>query len=42
MINKNTRSFICGIKGYKLSKSEIKFLRKYKLIKKSTWKKIDG
>ena len=30
MINKNTRSFICGIKGYKLSKSEIKFLRKYK------------
>ena len=30
MINKNTRSFICGIKGYKLSKSEIEFLRKYK------------
>ena len=30
MINKNTRSFICGIKGYKLSKTEIKFLRKYK------------
>ena len=30
MINKNTRSFICGIKSYKLSKSEIKFLRKYK------------
>ena len=30
MINKNTRSFICGIKGYKLSKSETKFLRKYK------------
>ena len=30
MINKNTRSFICGIKSYKLFKSEIKFLRKYK------------
>ena len=30
MTNQNTRSFICGIKGYKLSKSETKFLRKYK------------
>lgn len=30
MINKNHRSFICGIKGQHLSKKEIKFLKKYK------------
>ena len=30
MINKNHRSFICGIKGFKLTKSEAKFIEKYK------------
>ena len=30
MINKNHRSFICGIKGLKLTKSEAKFIEKFK------------
>ncbi len=30
MINKNCRSFICGIKGLSLSKNEKSFLKKYK------------
>ena len=30
MINKNTRAFICGIKGKSLSSNEKKFLVKYK------------
>ena len=30
MIDKNHRSFICGVKGYHLSVREIKFLKKYK------------
>ena len=30
MINKNTKAFICGIKGKSLSNNEKKFLVKYK------------
>ena len=30
MINKNHRSFICGIKGFKLTKTEAKFIEKFK------------
>ena len=30
MINRKHRSFICGIKSFKLSKQEIVFLKKYK------------
>ena len=30
MINKNHRSFICGIKGFKLTKSEARFIEKFK------------